>query len=241
VVGKALDILEVLKRHPKPLSLNDVTQLVHGAKTSVFRILRTLEIAGYIERDAAGRYLLSAEVRALLPGPFLNRLIRFTHPKLKELNRAFHETVSLAVLFDNHIEVEDVVESPHVMRMSNTVGRILPPHASSLGKSILAFQTEERRDKLLLAYGLHRFTPHTITDQRDLRREFEQIAERGYATDMEESTPDGCCIGAPILGEDGHAIASISISFPKSRMGDEKKIAPALQRTCAALARELKE
>jgi len=211
VVGKALDILEVLKRHPKPLSLNDVTQLVHGAKTSVFRILRTLEIAGYIERDAAGRYLLSAEVRALLPGPFLNRLIRFTHPKLKELNRAFHETVSLAV------------------------------HASSLGKSILAFQTEERRDKLLLAYGLHRFTPHTITDQRDLRREFEQIAERGYATDMEESTPDGCCIGAPILGEDGHAIASISISFPKSRMGDEKKIAPALQRTCAALARELKE
>lgn len=241
VVGKALDVLDALKRSPVPLSLNDVALKIRGAKTSVFRILRTLEVAGYVEKDEAGRYQLSAEVRALLPGPFLNKLIRTGLPKLKELTREFHETASLAVLFDNHIEVVAVVESPHVIRMGNIVGRIIPPHASSLGKSIVAFQPEERREKLLRTYGLHRFTANTITDQMQLKREYEQVRARGFSADMEENTPDGCCFGAPILREDGNAIAAVSVSMPKSRVRDEMRMIAALQRVARELAEELRK
>ena len=53
--------------------------------------------------------------------------------------------------FENRIEVVATVESPHLIRMGNTVGRILPPHASSLGKAVTAFQREEVRDRLFAA------------------------------------------------------------------------------------------
>lgn len=54
----------------------------------------------------------------------------------------------LAVLFDNHIEVVAVIESPDLIKMSQTVGRIIPPHASSLGKALTAFQPEAVQERL---------------------------------------------------------------------------------------------
>lgn len=145
VVGKALDVLEILKRSSNPLSLNELTQEVGMAKSSVFRILHTLEASGYLNRNAAGQYSLSFDIRPLIPTHLLTKLIDIANPRVKDLNRAFRETVSLAILFDNHIEVIAVMESPQLIRMGNTVGRIIPPHASSLGKSIGAFQHEEQR------------------------------------------------------------------------------------------------
>jgi DNA-binding IclR family transcriptional regulator len=65
-----------------------------------------------------------------------------------------------------------VVKSPQIIRMSNVAGHILPPNASSLGKVIAAFQTEEQREKLLRSYGCWRFTEHSITDSAQLQEEF---------------------------------------------------------------------
>src|SRR5574341_1041703 len=93
---------------------------------------------------------------------FLHKQIAM--PCMKELSREFRETVSLAFLFENHIEVVEVVESPQKVQMGNVVGGVIPPHASSLGKSITAHQPEGRREKLLRAYGICQFTPGTITD-----------------------------------------------------------------------------
>ncbi len=217
-VGKALDILGYLKRTEKPLSLHELTQRVGGAKTSLFRLLRTLDAAGYVVRNELGLYSLSADARALIPAQYVNRLIDAAEPVLKDLVREFRETASLAVLFDNHIEVVAVVESPQMIRMGNTVGRIIPPHASSLGKAITAFQQEERRERLLRSYGIHQFTPHTITDERKLRAEFDSIRAKGHATEAEESHLQGCCFGAPVLTHDNVAIAAISISIPIMRV-----------------------
>ena len=79
--------------------------------------------------------------------------------------------------------------------MGNTVGRIVPPHASSLGKAVAAFQSEDVRDRLVRSYGIHRFTEHTVTDEVELKLEFERVRSRGYSTDEEESVLEGCCFG----------------------------------------------
>jgi uncharacterized membrane protein len=55
VIGKALDIIDILGSSAQPLSLNELTLRVELAKSSVFRILHTLEVSGYIERDSTGR------------------------------------------------------------------------------------------------------------------------------------------------------------------------------------------
>ena len=235
VIGKAVDVLEILKRSSRPQSLNAISQRMGMAKSSAFRILHTLEAAGYLEKNGGGNYSLSVELRQLVPTYLLNRLVKVAIPGMRGLRREIGETVSLAVLFDNHIEVVAVLESSHMIRMGNTVGRIIPPHASSLGKSITASQSEERRDKLLRSYGLHRFTESTITDESELKSEFERIRERGYATEKEESTPDGFCFGAPVWYEE-RVIAAISLAFPEMRL-PAKKDQDAIIRSLTALTR----
>ncbi|MEZ5363209.1 MAG: IclR family transcriptional regulator [Bryobacterales bacterium] len=229
-VGRALKALERLKIAPEALSLQELASAIGGAKASVFRLLYTLEAHGYVARDATGAYSLSNDVKALIPRRFVAPLVRAARPAIDRLAQELGETASVAALFDNHIEVVAVAESPQVIRMSNTVGRIIQPHASSLGKAITAFQTEARREHLLHSYGIYRYTPKTITDRLALRAEFEGIRERGYAVEREETHLQGCCFGAPLLGDDGSAFAALSLAMPVMRLRDEKQQAHMIER-----------
>lgn len=242
VIGKALDIIAILRSSAQPLSLNELTVRLDLVKSSVFRILHTLEVSQYIERDSAGRYTVAANLQGWAPGQVRAALVEAALPALKELSREFGETVSLAMRFENRVEVIATLESPHLIRMGNTEGRILPPHASSLGKAIAAFQPEGVRDRVVRSYGIHRFTEHTVTDEVKLKREFEVVRSRGYSTDREESVLEGLCFGVPILDVQGDAIAAISVSSPKMRMRDEqlqKRLVTALRRAADAIARTL--
>jgi IclR family acetate operon transcriptional repressor len=240
-VSKALEVLEILKRSPQAQALHQLTPKVALTKSSLFRILHTLEVAGYVEKTADGRYHVSVDRRPMIPTSLLTRLLRIAMPHLKELTRQFRESTALGVLFDNHIEVMAVVESPQNIRMGNTAGRILQPHASSIGKSICAFQTEERRERLLRSYGILRMTPKTITDETELREEFQRIRTQGYALDNEETTIDGRCYGCPIFTGEGEVLAAISMSLPKSRMGsseNQQRLIEGVVATARAISRD---
>jgi DNA-binding IclR family transcriptional regulator len=242
VIGKALDLLGILRATSQPQSLNELTLRVGLAKSSVFRMLHTLEVSGYIERDPSGRYQVAAGVRAWGREQLISDLLEAAGPPMRELSREFGETVSLAARFENRLEVVATIESPQLIRMGNTVGRILPPHASSLGKAITAHQPEEVRERLIRSYGINRFTAHTITDEVALKGELERVRERGYSIDEEESVLEGRCFGAAIVGADGEVYAAISLSLPKMRIRDkqtETRLVAALRRTADQISAAL--
>jgi DNA-binding IclR family transcriptional regulator len=242
VVGRALAALDEIRAARGPLSLNELTLRIGLAKPSLFRILHTLEVAGYVERDPAGLYRAPAALGSTASSQLQQQLVGAATPRMKVLNREFRETVSLALLFENHIEVVATLESPQLIRMGNTVGRILPPHASSLGKAIAAFQPEDRRESLMRSYGLHRFTAHTITDEVALKQELERVRTDGYSLDAEESALEGCCFGAPIRG-DGKVIGAISLSMPKMRLrsdDDRARLIAAITQTASEISDALR-
>jgi len=242
-VAKALETLEVLQTGNGPMALHEIAQRIELSKTSTFRLLRTLEASGCLAAGERGQYSLAPGIHAVVSTQTVARLLRAAIPRLRHLSRQLRETTSLAALFDNRIEVIAVVESPQPLRMSNIVGHILPPHASSLGKAITAHQTDERREKLLRSYGMYRFTEHTITDRADLDREFARAREQGYAVDLEESVADGHCFAAPIFGASGEVAAAVSLSLPKSRErdGDHRNaILAALRATAGQIAADLR-
>ncbi len=224
-VSKAFYILNFLNLSQEPVSLNEMAARAGLTKTSCFRLLHTLERLRYIAQGPDSRYSIAESNWGSPSAQIANALLRSSQPIARALSEACGESVSIAVLFTNHIEVVQSFESSRVLRMANTVGRILPPHASSLGKAIAAFQPEAVRRKLLVSYGLQRFTPNTITDESKLREEFKKIRKQEYAYEGEESTWDGCCFGAPIFvghaGEQNPAVAAISVSMPKSRKPSE--------------------
>jgi DNA-binding IclR family transcriptional regulator len=219
-VSKALEVLEMLQNEANAMSLNDVAKRTKLSKTSAFRLLRTLEVTGYAALDGRGQYKLAPGIHAVAPTQGLGKLIKAATPILHSVNEEFSETTSLAALFENRIEVVAVVESTHDLRMSNVVGHILPPNASSLGKVIIAFQTSPQRERLLRSFKIYRFTENTITDQKELSREYENIRTQQFAVDREECAPGGICFSVPIFGEGGQVSAAISLSMPKSRLRD---------------------
>ena len=235
-VAKALELLEVLGVAGKPLPLNQLTHKLGLSKASVFRLLYTLEETGYVAKDQKGNYTLKHDFRPSVRDKLHAALLKVANPMLRELTREFRETTGLAVLFDNHIEVIAVVESPQTVRMGNTVGRILQPHASSLGKCITAFQAEQRREHLLRSYGVNPITKNTIVDENELADEFRRIREAGSALDRGETCLDGQCFGAPIYNPDGEVFAAISISLPVSRLGTPVQQARILERIVTAAA-----
>lgn len=234
-VEKALVALEVVRRSPQPLTLAEISAAVKLTKASAFRLVYTLEALHHLSKTADGRYFAPSE------SPHQELVRQATEP-LERLRMEFCETASLAGLFENHIEVLAVFESPQLMRMGNTVGRILPPNASSLGKAITAFQPPEIADKLVRSYGTHYFTPNTITDEIALRDEFAQVRDRGYAEDLEESIPGGRCFAAPILGASGFAVGAVSLSMPLIRFkGDPQRqaILAAVRETAKSIEKRL--
>lgn len=242
VIGRALEILAVLRTSGSPLGLADVAGRVRLAKSSAFRLLHTLEVSGYVERTADGAYRLAPDLRVWGDGRRVTDLIDAAMPHMRRLSREFGETVTLAMHFDNRIEVVATLDSPQLIRMANTVGRILPPHASSLGKAITACQSDEVAERLRRSYGNHRFTDHTVVDEAALKREYERVRAQGYSTDAEESVLEGCCFGAPITNDTGVVIAAISLSLPKMRLRDKamgKRIVSAVRDAAAQTGRTL--
>jgi IclR family acetate operon transcriptional repressor len=238
-IGNALRVLELLQQSHEPLALTEVSRRVKVPKSSAFRILRTLEIAGYLQR-------LEGERFSVMPGAgfiqnhMMKQVTDASRTWMKNLSQEFRETITLAFLFEGHIAVTAVIDSPQRISMGNMLGSLIPPHASSLGKCITTFQPDARREMLLRSFGMVRFTPSTIVEESTLEKEMQLVRAQGYASDIEETTLGGCCLGAPIFGKDGHAVAAISISTPKIRFTNQERLIAAVKDAAAAITAELR-
>ena len=141
--------------------------------------------------------------------------------RMQELNASLRETVSMAALFDNRIEVVAVIESPQTIRMSNVVGHIVPPNASSLGKVITAFQSQEQREKLLRSYGFWRFTERSITDRDKNTTRIQPGAGRKVRHRPRRVCARWDLLWCSVLQRRREVNIALSASVPKMRVRDQ--------------------
>ena len=231
-VAKAFAALEAVRGSKEPTPLHVVAAQIGLSKASALRILHTLESLGYVRKTGNG--YVSSDRQA--PDRVVDALLECSAEPLRRLGQATGETASLCALFENHIEVVLVVESPQLIRMANTRGRILPPHASSMGKAVTAFQPDEVRERLLRSYGTARITDTTICEVYAIDQELARIVRNGYAEDWGESTPGAVCFGAPILDGVGTAVAAVSVSLPGMRFDKETQQQSLIERVRATAA-----
>ncbi|MDQ6605505.1 MAG: IclR family transcriptional regulator [Actinomycetota bacterium] len=188
--------------------------------STVHRLLTTLMACGYVmQNKRTGRYQLSHKIVGLAGGPELRiaRLRAIAYPHLEAIRDHSDETTNLVVLERFSTVYVDQAESSRAVRMFTQIGRRVVAHATGGGKAVLAFQSDEVRADLLAAAPYAKLTPHTITGATAMGQELERIQARGYAIDEQEYEADVGCVGVPILDDDGHAIAAISVSAPLAR------------------------
>jgi IclR family acetate operon transcriptional repressor len=216
------------------------------AKASVFRILRTLEETGLVERiSGSDRYRLG--VRCLELGQaYLEQtdLRREALPVLAELLEQFNETVHLGVLDDElRVVYLDKLESTHAVGiMMSRVGRTAPSFCTGLGKAMLAALPDDPVAALEERGALRPYTSNTIATPAELRKELGSTRKRGYSLDLEEHEVGVRCVGVAIVGPLGERVAGLSISGPANRLPERLlrgPLAKAAQAAAAEIGRRL--
>lgn len=230
-VSKALDVLACF-RAAETLTLAELAQRAGQNKSSVFRLLCTLESHGFVQRTPAGAYQLGLEL-VHLAYHALNRtdLRQVAAPFMDTLWQAFGDTVNLGALQGNEILYINMIESRYPFRMTATIGSTVPLHSAALGKAIAAHLPSEQLDVILRRDGMPAYTVNTITTWEQLEAELARVRAQGYAIDEEEVELGARCVAVPIFGASGRVIGGLSVSGPTSRIEGRT-----LQEVCAALA-----
>jgi len=218
-VARALELLSVVA-HGEEMALAHLAEATSLAPSTAHRLLTTLVDLGFVQQDPGSRhygaghrllgFVSAAEQRvAALRAAAL--------PHMTELAAACGETAHLTVLDGQQVIFVDQVLGPGTIRMEVKVGTRMEAHVTAAGKALLAWQADAYVNSLLEA-GLQRFTPQTVTDPQDVRRELTLVRRRGWATEIEEHEFGAACVAAPILAATGPPVASLSISGPTSRL-----------------------
>lgn len=217
-VDRAVRVLELLARRGD-LGVTELAAELGVHKSTAFRLVGALETHGLVEQTGPrGKYRLGFGVVRLAGARTAgDNLVRQSHPVCEELAAEVGETVNVAILSgDSAINLTQVLGSAAVITQ-NWVGRPTPLHATSSGKVLLAHLPQSELRKVLRG-RLEAFTPNTITDRRLLRRELEEIRDRGYAHAVEELEIGLNAVAAPILGQSGAVVAAVSVSGPSYRL-----------------------
>jgi IclR family acetate operon transcriptional repressor len=222
-------------------SLHELATSTQIPKSTVFRLLATLQHLDVVKRDEPTKaYRLSARSPALALGaPSTEGLRRAALPFMLELRKEFGETVNLGHLQHDRVVYIEVVPSEYALRLSERPGATIDAYCTALGRSLLAFSPPGLAASILGKRPLPRLTEHTMVEPKLILAELERIREQGYAVESEEGAPQATCVGAPILGADELAVGALSISGPTYRfrpLGD-KKLLRALKRATREIGR----
>ncbi len=222
-IDRALTVLECFPASETTLSLSDLAALSGFPESSLFRVLATLEARDYLLRNPDGSYRLAPRVTHGLIYQRAEDARQQMFPVLEALNHRFNETTSLAFLFGERIQVIEVIEAVQDVRATNVLGKTLPPHCSSMGKAIAAFQPKAGIDRILQVYGLIRLTDRTKVERAGILGEFEEIRERGFAREHEESALGIGCFGVPLFDARRQVVSAVSIICPLIRLSADRE------------------
>jgi DNA-binding IclR family transcriptional regulator len=236
-VGRALRILIDLGEQPR--SLDDLAELIGVHKTTVLRLLRTLEGERFVYRDSSYRYHLGGMLFALSSRALEQRGLRaVAAPHLARLNQATGQTVHLAEYEGGEVVYTDKYDSRHPVRMYSRIGLRMPLHCTAMAKVLLADLPAAKRRRVAAEIEYTRFTPNTIAGPEELLAELERVRRCGYAQDHAEHEKFINCVAAPIRDASGRVVGATSISVPDVVLGYEQvvELLPQLLETARAVS-----
>jgi DNA-binding IclR family transcriptional regulator len=220
-VERALDALEFVARHGRPMALQEIASLVRAPKSTTLNIVRTLVRRRVLDLDPVTKtyrlgWALAGLAGSVGPATDLRELAK---PHLEELAAAAQETVLLAVQTGNEITFVEKIDSAQPIRYIAQIGTRRPLHCTASGKLHLALMRPARVEQYIAEVGLTVYTPSTITDPRRLRPQLQQIRKRGYAVACGEFMPDLMGIAVPVFVHDGsEPVAAVVVAGPAFRM-----------------------
>lgn len=224
-VERALDILLCFSSERSKLSLTQIAEIVGMNKSTVHRLLLTLEGKSFLHRESStGLYELGYRFLDMASIVIKNVDIQgFAQPYLERLAEECGETVDLAILDGSQIIYLQVIESNQRVKLAAAVGQRLPVHCTASGKAFLAYLPQDEIHRIL-AGGLTRYTENTLTSIEEIKKDIEQTRSRGFSISEQEFENYIHAIAAPILNANQVPVAVIAVVGPSFRLPLERML-----------------
>jgi len=217
-VERALDILLCFTDETE-LGLSEMASRIGLHKSTVFRLLSTLEQKGFVVRDAqTEKYRLGFRIWELSAN--------LTHaddpafillPEMERLRDQLGETISLYVRDGKERIRIQAVQSNQPVRRVAPIGARMPLSVGASSKILVAYADEAVQQEILQSPDW----PESI-DREAFLRQLAQIRQQGYAISIEEREQGAAAVSVPILTRSGKLFAALAASGPSNRLTPEK-------------------
>ncbi|WP_179402083.1 IclR family transcriptional regulator [Burkholderia guangdongensis] len=235
---RGLRILTEFSAREQVLGAPELSKRLGIPRTTVFRLLQTLESLGFLERVNGDRYFRLGVAVLRLGFEYLNSL------ELTDLGTPVLERLRDATGFTTHLLIRDERDVVFVAKaQSNTsmfgtvkvhVGTRMPAHATVHGHVLMGDLTRDALRQLYPEKRLERFTEHTPDTVDELYERVRQYARLGYA--MSESAFESgiSAVTAPVRDQSGAIVAAITATVPRSQIGEAREKERLVEGVCGA-------
>jgi len=238
-LDRAFVILETMADAGGIIGLSKLAEEADLPLATIHRLVRTLVDLGYVRQEASRQYSLGPRLMRLADASS-KRIATWANPAMTEAVAKLGESVNLAVLEgDEIVYVAQAQPSANFMRMFTEVGRRTFPHATAVGKAILAHFPDAEVAALLARTGMPRHTDHTLTQPSQFLASLVDVRERGFALDEGEQEVGVRCVAVSV--PNAPQPMALSMSGPLTRMSDDviHMAAPVLRAAGADVSAEL--
>ncbi len=241
VIDRMMEVLSQLERRESGLTIRDLVLQLHLPRTTIYRILNTLQIHDMVHRDDNGAYQLGRRLLGLAAhvatGASQVDVVALAQPVLDRLAGELGEGVKLNVLDKDGVLVLAVARGRREYALTVSPGQRQEAHAGAAGKLLLSHLSP-----VDLAEWLTRpmvaFTGKTLTDPKRLKSELTRIRRLGWSQDKGETVPSIHAFAAPVFDTRGELVAALSVPFlagtEPSRMEDIRLAAIASAKAISA-------
>lgn len=216
-VGKAFELLRVVSRSRKGLSLSELAAELGYSKSTTHGLVHALIHEGALVQANGGKKLFLGSTVVELAFQSWNYLIinRAAQPILEELRKEIGESVFLGVF--NRSNARAIImatsEATKPLKISSPPGTSISLFAGAVGKVFLAGMEDTRALELIREKGLPRFTENSIVSEEELMRELDRVRKRGWALDDEEYISGVRAVAASIGNLHGLPMAIWVVGF----------------------------
>ncbi|MCX6064210.1 MAG: IclR family transcriptional regulator [Chloroflexi bacterium] len=226
-LSRGLEILSLFSDERPALSFSQIIGLLDLNKSTVYRMLATLESMHFLEPGIGVLKLGFTAINSM-------EVSQVAHNHLEKLSIQLGETVSLAVLDGFRTIYVDRIRNQAIVGVVLKIGSSLPAHCSSLGKVLLADLSAAELEALLAEHPLTAYTPQTLTTPEALYKELDEIRQRGYAFGNDELAVGLRAVSAPVRDSSRRAVAAVNVTGLSVNMTQERivnEVIPALVET----------
>ncbi|MFD2238077.1 IclR family transcriptional regulator domain-containing protein [Aureimonas populi] len=224
LLARALRLIVLFNAEHREMTLNELAALSGMPRSSVRRVVLTLETLGMAEQN--DRYfrltprVLTLAAAYLRSNSFADKL----QPITDHVSARVGEACSVAVL-DGDEAVMIVRTAPRrIVTVALEIGLRLPAYCSAVGRVLLGGMDEAELDAYLARLQPRKMTPATVTDKAALKARVTGDRAQGYSLVDHEAEQGFRSLAVPILDRDGRIACSLHIGMSAERTSIEQAL-----------------